>query len=68
MGADFGHSLSEREISYLMEHEWAECADDILWRRSKLGIGLGKDEILALDEWIENKAASTFRAKKQKDY
>ena len=68
MGADFGHSLSEREISYLMEHEWAEYADDILWRRSKLGIGLGKDEILALDEWIENKAASTFRAKKQKDY
>ncbi|MEP1442359.1 MAG: glycerol-3-phosphate dehydrogenase C-terminal domain-containing protein, partial [Hyphomicrobiales bacterium] len=67
MGADFGHSLSEREVTYLMQHEWAECAEDILWRRSKLGVGLGKDEILALDEWISNEASFTLRTKKQRE-
>ncbi|MEP3233060.1 MAG: glycerol-3-phosphate dehydrogenase [Hyphomicrobiales bacterium] len=68
MGDDLGHSLSGREVTYLMEHEWAQCAEDVIWRRSKLGIGLGKDEILALDEWIKTKAKTTFKTKKQKDY
>ena len=68
MGDDLGHSLSGREVTYLMEHEWAQCAEDVLWRRSKLGIGLGKDEILALDKWIKIKVETIFKAKKQKDY
>ena len=38
LGRDFGAGLSEREVDYLIEQEWAETADDILWRRSKLGL------------------------------
>jgi glycerol-3-phosphate dehydrogenase len=37
-GRDFGAGLSEAEIRFLVETEWANTADDILWRRSKLGL------------------------------
>ena len=49
--ADLGKSfgvLSEREIDYLVAQEWARTADDILWRRSKLGLHLSADEQSAL--------------------
>jgi glycerol-3-phosphate dehydrogenase len=38
MGKCFGHELYEKEIDYLRAYEWAETEDDILWRRSKLGL------------------------------
>lgn len=38
MGRDFGGGLFEAEIRYLAAQEWAKTADDILWRRSKLGV------------------------------
>ena len=47
LGKFFG-PLSEREINYLMTEEWACDADDILWRRSKLGLHLQPDEQAAL--------------------
>lgn len=62
MGCMFGGSLSEREVAYLMRHEWAETADDVVWRRSKLGIRLGKKEILALDEWMRSEDVSATQA------
>ena len=40
LGRDFGAGLSEREVDYLVANEWAESADDILWRRTKLGLRL----------------------------
>jgi glycerol-3-phosphate dehydrogenase len=30
--------MTAAEVRYLMQHEWAESADDVLWRRSKLGL------------------------------
>jgi glycerol-3-phosphate dehydrogenase len=51
MGASFGE-LSEREVSYLIAQEWARTADDILWRRSKLGLHLQASEQAALAEYI----------------
>ena len=53
MGQTFGGSLSEREVKYLVQHEWAETAEDIVWRRSKLGIRLSKQEIIKLDVWLQ---------------
>ncbi len=47
LGRFFG-PLSEREIEYLRKNEWAQTADDILWRRSKLGLHLKSSEIAAL--------------------
>jgi len=38
MGREFGHGLTEREVDYLCREEWAQDVDDILWRRSKLGL------------------------------
>ena len=40
LGRDFGAGLSEAEVRYLAEKEWAKSADDVLWRRSKLGLRL----------------------------
>jgi glycerol-3-phosphate dehydrogenase len=52
LGQSFGATLSEREVKYLMSVEWARTADDIVWRRSKLGLRLSAGEIAALDDWI----------------
>ena len=44
--------LTESEVRYLMANEWACTAEDIVWRRSKLGLRLSADEIAALDDWM----------------
>jgi glycerol-3-phosphate dehydrogenase len=38
LGEDYGAGLSERELRYFVEHEWARSADDVLWRRTKCGL------------------------------
>jgi glycerol-3-phosphate dehydrogenase len=53
LGRPFGATLTEREVSYLMTHEWARTADDVVWRRSKLGLRLSAAEIAALDAWMK---------------
>jgi glycerol-3-phosphate dehydrogenase len=63
MGRDFGGSLYEAEILYLIKHEFAQTAEDILWRRTKLGLYAEKKTMLALEaampDYIkERKAAS----------
>ncbi|HYC03987.1 MAG TPA: glycerol-3-phosphate dehydrogenase [Azospirillaceae bacterium] len=40
LGRDFGAGLTEAELDYLRAEEWARTADDVLWRRSKLGLHL----------------------------
>jgi glycerol-3-phosphate dehydrogenase len=54
LGQSFGATLTESEVRYLMAVEWACTADDIVWRRSKLGLRLSPAEIAAIDEWIAN--------------
>lgn len=52
---DFGQRfgpLSEREIDYLIAEEWARSADDILWRRSKLGLHLDRTQQAALSSLL----------------
>ncbi|HEY0219742.1 MAG TPA: glycerol-3-phosphate dehydrogenase [Afipia sp.] len=58
LGRDFGASLTEREVKYLAAEEFARTADDVVWRRSKLGLRLSKGEISDLDDWM--KANITF--------
>ena len=38
LGEDYGAGFSERELQYFVEHEWAQTAEDVLWRRSKAGL------------------------------
>jgi glycerol-3-phosphate dehydrogenase len=62
MGQDFGGSLTAREVRYLMKYEWAESAEDVIWRRSKIGIQLDQEKILVLDNWMRNNAAFISQA------
>ena len=52
LGPRFGLDLTGAELRYLMRHEWAETADDVLWRRSKLGLHASKDEHEAIEHVI----------------
>lgn len=51
-GRDFGHGLTEREVRYLVEREWARTAEDILWRRTKLGLHFSSEDSRALADWL----------------
>lgn len=53
LGESFGHGLYAQEVGYLMHHEWAMEAEDILWRRTKLGIVFNEEETEALQKWME---------------
>ena len=44
LGPNFGADLTAAEVRYLMQHEWALTADDVLFRRTKLGMRLSKAE------------------------
>ena len=57
LGRLFGADLFEREVRYLVRAEYARCAADVVWRRSKLGLRLTPDEIAALDAFMETPAA-----------
>jgi len=52
LGPRLGADLTGAEVRYLMRHEWAETADDVLWRRSKLGLHLSKPEVAALERYM----------------
>jgi glycerol-3-phosphate dehydrogenase len=52
LGQSFGATLTESELRYLMSVEWARTAEDVVWRRSKLGLRLSSDEIAAIDDWM----------------
>jgi len=53
LGTHIGHDLYEREVVYLMQHEWARLPDDILWRRTKAGLHLSRQERLRAEELLE---------------
>ena len=44
LGKDFGAGLSAREIAYLKSEEWAQSAEDVLWRRTKTGLHLSAEQ------------------------
>lgn len=52
LGQHFGAGLYELEANYLINHEWATSADDILWRRSKLGLHMSESERDAFTDWF----------------
>ncbi|MEX0854032.1 MAG: glycerol-3-phosphate dehydrogenase, partial [Bauldia sp.] len=62
LGRDLGAGLTEREVDYLVAHEWAETADDILWRRSKLGLRFTPDQRAALAGYLRSSDRNPQRA------
>jgi len=51
LGPEVVPGLHEAELSYLHDHEWARSADDVLWRRSKLGLHLTPAERAQVADW-----------------
>ena len=50
LGEHFGADLYRAEVDYLREHEWAATAEDVLWRRTKLGLRIdaqGRERLAA---------------------
>ncbi|SMX40470.1 glycerol-3-phosphate dehydrogenase [Octadecabacter ascidiaceicola] len=59
LGKDFSATLHEAEVVWLMEKEFARRADDIVWRRNKLGLRMSTEQIEALDAWMLARGASS---------
>jgi glycerol-3-phosphate dehydrogenase len=57
LGPRFAGDLTGAEIRYMVEHEWAETADDVLWRRSKLGLLATPDDRIGINSVIGSLAA-----------
>ena len=49
----FGWDLYQREVQWLMDHEYACTANDIIWRRSKLGLRLTQKKVASLEHWMQ---------------
>src|SRR5262249_58579734 len=60
LGARFGEALTAAEVRYLIRFEWTQTADDILWRRSKLGLGLAKQDAQKLAHFMAGTTAVTY--------
>jgi glycerol-3-phosphate dehydrogenase len=52
LGIHFGAGFYEREATHLVKHEWAMSVDDILWRRTKLGLHIGDSGRRQLADWL----------------
>jgi glycerol-3-phosphate dehydrogenase len=52
LGPVLGADLTGAEVRYLMAHEWAQSEDDVLWRRSKLGLAFSREERHRLGRFI----------------
>ena len=61
LGRGFGATLTEREVRWLMTREFARTADDVLWRRTKLGLRLSAEEAAALDAYMAQERAADAR-------
>lgn len=55
LGQHFGWDLYGCEVHWLINNEYARTAEDVLWRRSKLGLRLSEDEIAGLEHWMRTK-------------
>ena len=58
LGRDFGATLTAREVRWLMDREFARTAEDVVWRRNKLGLRLSADQVAALDAWMQEATAT----------
>ena len=58
LGEHFGGGLYAHEVDFLRRHEWAHSAEDVLWRRSKLGLRLDAAQVARLRAWMQHAAVS----------
>ena len=54
LGQHFGSNLYEAEVHYLTRHEWAQTAEDVLWRRTKHRLHLSESQQQQFTQWFEH--------------
>ncbi|HEX8380702.1 MAG TPA: glycerol-3-phosphate dehydrogenase [Allosphingosinicella sp.] len=52
LGRHFGAGLYEAELAWLRDREFARTAEDVLWRRTKLGLAMDEEQVRAVADWI----------------
>jgi glycerol-3-phosphate dehydrogenase len=52
LGEELGHGLYRAEVDYLLAEEWATQAEDILWRRTKLGLVCSPEQVAQLQRYL----------------
>ena len=52
LGTHFGAGLYQAEVDWLMQHEFAQTAEDVLWRRTKLGLRFDDKATAKLNSWM----------------
>lgn len=55
LGLSFGNTLYQAEVDYLVQEEWATCSEDILWRRTKLGLSASPESRELLDNYLQQR-------------
>jgi len=55
LGICFTKTLYQKEIDYLIKEEWATCSEDILWRRTKIGLNIDDNGKKSLEDYLYNK-------------
>ena len=63
LGVEVAPGLFAAELHYLRQHEWAVSADDVLWRRSKLGLHLNAAQCQAVAQWLDAADAEDLSAR-----
>ena len=58
LGRHFGAGLTEREVDYLVAEEWAQSADDILWRRTKCGLHMEESERDGVEQHLRRRSVA----------
>ncbi|MBM3116217.1 glycerol-3-phosphate dehydrogenase [Jeongeupia naejangsanensis] len=59
LGTELVPGLYEAEARYLIDNEWARSSEDLLWRRTKLGLHCLQGDVQRLDAWLAKQAAET---------
>lgn len=54
LGRDFGATLTEQELRWSIANEYTKTTEDMIWRRSKLGLRLSKEEVTDLDKFFRD--------------
>jgi glycerol-3-phosphate dehydrogenase len=58
LGIDFTQTLYQIEVDYLIKNEWASSSEDLLWRRTKLGLLFDDNAIKKLSVYLKEALAS----------
>ena len=59
LGQDFGATLTECEVDWLIEHEYAQTAEDVIWRRSKLGLRMDDAQKSTLQTFMQKRMGAS---------